>query len=478
MSTKFAIPVSADTIKTATRQIEAAMLAGAEIIELRIDYLKDLSVSVARELISAVRCSGRSAVLVTCRDSREGGIGKHPADLRIQLLIEAAKEKADFIDLEFQNYHQDEIRQKVQQELHKNSLTRLILSAHDFEGKFDNINDLLKNIRNIEPSAIPKLVYTAQHINDCFEAFDLLHCSDDNVIALCMGKSGLISRILAKKLGSFLTFASLDTESTTAPGQLTTRELKDLYRFDSINCETQLYGVIGSPVVHSASPAVFNACFAKAGMNELYLPLLIEGGANEFNSFLDNILTRPWLHFHGFSVTIPHKRNALDYLNNNGGFVEPLAERIGAVNTLVIDKDGKLSAYNSDYAGAMDAITDTLGIEREDLKNWPVTIIGAGGVARAIVAGLSDVGARVKIYNRTIEKGKGLAEEFDCEFTGLDDLPDLDTKLLINCTSLGMHPDVDNTPVPKEFLKEDMTVFDTVYNPAETRLLKENQIRN
>ncbi|MHC4844348.1 MAG: shikimate dehydrogenase, partial [Planctomycetota bacterium] len=368
---------------------------------------------------------------------------------------------------------QEKIQQKVQQALNANPKTRLILSAHDFEGKFECIRDLYNDIRKIEPSSIPKLVYTADHINDCFEAFDLLHDSDGDVIALCMGQAGLISRIIAKKLGSFLTFASLDTESSTASGQLTANELKELYRFGSINDKTELYGVIGSPVAHSASPAVFNACFSEKGMNNLYLPLFIEGSQKEFNSFMDNVLSRLWLNFRGFSVTIPHKRNALDYTKSKGGFVEPLAEQISAVNTLVVGKDGKLSAYNTDYAGAMDAITDTLGIEREDLKDWPVSVIGAGGVARAVIAGFSDIGAKVKIYNRTIEKGKRLAEKFDCEFAGLDNLPKLKAKLLINCTSLGMHPDIDTTPIDKEYLNEDMVVFDTVYNPAETRLLKD-----
>jgi len=473
MSTKLAIPISAGTVKKAKQQINAAVKTGADIIELRMDYLKGLDASVVKELINKAKTFNRPAVLVTCRDSREGGIGEHPADFRIQVITEAVKAGADFIDVELQNYRQDKIQKQIKLTLDQNPGTRLILSAHDFEGKFEGISDLYNDIRNVEPSAIAKLVYTADHINDCFEAFDLLHDSDGDVIAFCMGRAGLISRILAKKLGSFLTFASLDAESATASGQLTVKELKELYRFDSINTETELYGVIGCPVDHSASPAVFNSCFGEAGLNKLYLPLLVEGGQTEFNTFLDNILARPWLNFHGFSVTIPHKRNALDYVKNNGGFVEPLADRIGAANTLVIDSDGKLGVYNTDYAGAMDAITDTLGVEREDLKGWNVSVIGAGGAARAIIAGLADVGVRIKIYNRTIEKGKRLAQEFDCEFAGLDDLPNLNAKLLINCTSLGMHPDVDTTPVPKEYLNSDMVVFDTVYNPAETKLLKE-----
>ena len=156
-----------------------------------------------------------------------------------------------------------------------------------------------------------------------------------------------------------------------------------------------------------------------------------------------------------------------------------MADTIGAVNTLLIDErratgdERRISAYNTDYAGALDAITGTRGITRADLKDWPVAIIGAGGVARAIVAGLSDVGAKIKIYNRTVARGKKLAADFNCDFAPLDDLPNLKAKLLINSTSIGMHPNVDTTPLPKEYIKKDIIVFDTVYNPAETLLLKQ-----
>ncbi|MHC4457443.1 MAG: shikimate dehydrogenase, partial [Planctomycetota bacterium] len=248
--------------------------------------------------------------------------------------------------------------------------------------------------------------------------------------------------------------------------------LKELYRYDSINSETELFGVIGSPVAHSLSPAIHNASFTKARVNKVYLPLLVEGGKQESDQFMQNILARPWLGFHGLSVTIPHKRNALDFVRENKGSIEPLAEKIGAANTLVIDEDGGLSAYNTDCAAALDAIKSGFG-KGVSLKDLSVAVIGAGGVARAIVAGLSDAGAKIKIYNRTVKKAESLAAEFDCDFAGLDELPKLDTKLVINCTSIGMHPNTDSSILPKEYIKKDMIVFDTVYNPADTLLLKE-----
>jgi len=188
---------------------------------------------------------------------------------------------------------------------------------------------------------------------------------------------------------------------------------------------------------------------------------------------MDNILARGWLDFRGLSVTIPHKRHALDYVRANGGSVEPLAERIGAINTVLIGRGIKHRGYNTDYAGALDAVTAGMGIGRDDLRDLPVAVVGAGGVARAIVAGLRDVGAQVTIYNRTVPKAEKLAGEFGCVFAGLDELPKLEAKLLINCTSIGMHPDTDASSLPESVLKKDMAVFDTVYNPAETLLLRQ-----
>jgi 3-dehydroquinate dehydratase/shikimate dehydrogenase len=245
-----------------------------------------------------------------------------------------------------------------------------------------------------------------------------------------------------------------------------------MYNWDSIDTDTKLYGVIGSPVAHSVGPVAHNACFADSGENKLYMPLLVEGGKQQFDCFLRHVLTRNWLGFYGFSITMPHKQNALNFVKENHGLVESLAEKIGAINTIIIGPNGKLFGYNTDYSAALDVITSTLG-SKANLKNLQTAVIGAGGVARAIVAGLSDAGAKITIFNRTVEKGKKLAAEFGCGFAPLDDLPNLKAKLLVNCTSIGMQPDADATPLPKKFLKKDMVVFDTIYNPPQTLLLKQ-----
>jgi 3-dehydroquinate dehydratase/shikimate dehydrogenase len=475
METKLAVPIAARNIDQAGTQIESARAAGADIIELRTDYLENLNVDLLKKLIAEVKSSGdkKLPIIVTCRDKQQGGAIDYPQKLRVDVLAAAIKAGAEFIDFEYENFLSIDGQEKIRLALSQSSKGRLILSTHNFETKFDNIGKLYRNILNVCPVAIPKLIYVANHINDCFDAFDLLHQTSAERIIFCMGAGGLISRILAKKLGCFLTFASIDELNATAPGQLTIKDLRQLYRCDYIDAETRLYGVIADPVGHSLSPAIHNACFGDKQMNKLYLPLLVEGGRQGFDSFLHHALLRKWLNFRAFSITIPHKQNALAYVRASRGYIEPLAQKIGAANTLLVGPDGKLEAYNTDYAGALDAITDGMKISRAKLNGLPVAVLGAGGVSRAIVAGLSDAGAQIKIYNRTVEKAEKLAAEFNCEFAPLNDLKDIDAKLLINCTSIGMYPNVEATPVPKESLKRGMAVFDTVYNPAETLLLKE-----
>ena len=474
--TYLTVPIAAKNHYELKEQIKAAKAADAEMLELRTDYLENLSVELANKVITEAR-GAALPIIVTCRDITEGGKNEYPQDLRVEILSAALEAGADFIDFEYENFlASTTAMEKLQQSLCKKPSSRLILSAHDFKTKFDDISELYHRIRSLYPAAIPKLVYTANHINDCFEAFDLLHETGGERIILCMGAAGLVSRIIAKRLGSLVTFAGIDEENRTAPGQLTIYKLKKLYRYDSINAATELYGLIGSPVAHSSGPAVHNACFADIGANKLYLPLLVDGSRAEFDKFMSNILAREWLGFAGFSVTIPHKANSLDFVKQNQGFVEPLTRKIGAANTLIIDEsqvkrcEWRISAYNTDYTGAMGAIILVLG--QDCLKGLAVVVIGAGGVARAIVAGLTDAGARVKIYNRTVEKAEKLASEFNCDFAPLAELSHIEAKLLINCTSIGMHPDIDATPLPKKYIKKDMVVFDTVYNPAETLLLK------
>ena len=328
MQTKLTVPIAANNLDQAQQQIDAARAAGAEMIELRVDYFEGLIADLVAGLVGEIKSAGDDAIplIVTCRDEKQGGAIAYRQQLRVDTLVAALKAGAEFIDFEYENFLDGQSRERIEAALSQSSNARLILSAHNFEAKFDDIDKLCRDIRTVSPTAIPKLVYTANHINDCFEAFDLLHEADGERIVFCMGAAGRISRIIAKKLGSFVTFASIDPNSATAPGQLTIDQFSELYRGDCIDVETELFGVIADPVGHSLSPAIHNACFDEQGMNRLYLPLLVRGGQQEFDSFLHNAFERQWLNFRGFSVTIPHKQSALDYVRANNGFVEPLAE--------------------------------------------------------------------------------------------------------------------------------------------------------
>ena len=472
MMTRMTVPIAAASVEEAVETMRRAHAIGADMVEFRTDALAELNVEKVRELVLlANECVGRGNFIVTCRDYYEGGVKQWAWELRRDVLIGAIEAGTEYIDVELENFRSTQNQEKIRRALSQTSKAKLILSAHNFKGRFEDIRGLCRRMQTIYPAAIPKLAYKANHINDCFDALDLLSHSSNERIAIAMGQAGVITRILAKKFGAFLTFASIDPESTTAQGQLTVQQLRELYRFDEIDASTLLYGVIGSPVEHSQSPKMHNRCFTAGGENRLYMPLLLEGGRIELEAFLDKAISKNLLGFRGFSVTIPHKLNAMHYVRTRRGYIDPLTERIGAANTLIITNHHQYSAYNTDYGGAMQSIVEGAGLSEDDFKGMPAAVIGAGGVARAIVAGLRSAGAEVTIYNRTLGKAQELARVFDCRASSLGELADISAKLIVNCTSVGMFPNVDDAILEAEQITSDMIVFDTVGNPLETKLL-------
>ena len=452
-------------------QFRAAKAQGAEAIEVRLDGASGLTPESAGELIAQAKKT-KLPVIATCREKDEGGARAFETGEKTAILAACIEAGAEFIDCEVKVFSRKEVRERLTPLLKAHPECRLILSAHKLKGRFDDITLKYETMLSLWPMAICKLVYPARHINDCFEALDLLHRAGKDMIVFCMGQAGVMTRVLAKKLGAFLTFASLDADSATAPGQVPVAQMKQMYRWDRQDKDTEVFGLIGNPVGHSLSPALFNAAFEKDDINAVYLPFLVEGDQEQFAAFMDAMVARPWLGAGGFSVTIPHKTHALDYVNRKGEFIDTLAAAIGAANTLKVGFNGIVCGYNTDYAGAMDALTAAMGVGGHALHQKDVAVLGAGGAARAVVAGLVDVGARVTIYNRTAKKAQSLAEEFRCKAAGLETLRDAGASVLINCTSLGMYPDVESCAVSEEVLRPDMTVFDTVYNPIRTRLLQ------
>jgi 3-dehydroquinate dehydratase/shikimate dehydrogenase len=210
--------------------------------------------------------------------------------------------------------------------------------------------------------------------------------------------------------------------------------------------------------------------------------MLVNAGYESFKAFMESFLAFEPLDLSGLSVTLPHKENALRYLKEKGAEVEELAERIGAVNTIIIERSGadvKLRGINTDYAAILDSVTDKVGITREQLKDYRVAVIGAGGTGRTAVAALAHYGATVVVYNRTLERAEELAKEFNGRSgkvvaARMEKLCDSCCQIYINTTSVGMHPKVDESPLgdaPPKF-SSDTVVFDTIYNPMKTKLLQ------
>lgn len=463
--THLCVSIFVTDLAQAKRDIASAAEAGADLVEFRIDTFTE------PDAVSSLIQQSILPCIVTCRPTWEGGQCELPEDQRLALL-NAAADGASHIDIEL-----------AAPEKPRASEARLIISSHDFTGRPARMANLLLELQN-SPADVVKLAWTARTVRDNLEAFEILRARQKPTIALCMGEAGMVSRILAKKFGASLTFASLDAATPTASGQVPIGDLKNLYRWDALSETTKVYGVVGNPVGHSMSPAIHNAAFAATGLDAIYLPFLVESSYESFKAFMESFLAAEGLDLSGLSITIPHKENALRYLKEKGATIDPLAERIGAVNTIVISNPKSaipnLSGLNTDYAAILDSITAALGILREDLAARRVAVIGAGGAGRSAVAALAHYGAAVTIYNRTREKARRLAEEFDGQ-TGrvsaeeLSQLPDSAADIYINTTPIGMSPKTDAVPwsdhPPR--LSTDTLVFDTVYNPPTTRLLSE-----
>jgi 3-dehydroquinate dehydratase/shikimate dehydrogenase len=452
--TRLICPLVADEAGAMRRDMASAARQGADAVELRLDLLAE---APSREQLAELLAEPPLPVIATNRPVREGGRFDGKEADRLAILRDAARLGADYVDVELDVPEADRPGGP------------LILSHHDFSGWREELREVAASL---DRSAAPvnKVVFSSAGPEDALRAFDLLRACRKPTIAIAMGDAGLPSRILAPKFGAFGTFAALAEGAESASGQPTVEQLRGLYRWDAIGAGTTAYGVIGSPVMHSMSPAIHNASFAAAGLDAVYVPLLVQPGREAFARFLDALREREWLNWRGLSVTLPHKENALAYVGPAA--CDELTVRIGAVNTLTLAEGGGLLGTNTDYAAAMEAVCGALGIGRADLAGRPVAVLGAGGVARAVVAVLAHHGAEVTVYNRTLRRGQQLASEFSSRSAPLDEAPDSNAEIVINCTPLGMHPEVDATPLAR-MPRRAVLVFDTIYNPPRTRLLRD-----
>ena len=218
---------------------------------------------------------------------------------------------------------------------------------------------------------------------------------------------------------------------------------------------TEIYGIMGNPVAHSMSPAMHNRAFFELGLNKVYVPF----GVAEVEKALTGFRA---LGVRGVSVTIPHKQAVIPFLDS----IDPVAAKIGAVNTLVIT-DGKIHGLNTDWQGANRALDEV-----RELAGSKVLLLGAGGSARAIGFGLLEAGASILMASRTPARGRELAAELGCPWHPLEEAGSLEAEVLVNATSVGMAPDAEQMALPGESLSRFEVVMDIVYSPLETKLLR------
>ena len=469
---------------------------GADMVELRLDALRDVLgerpeqwkrdavIAALAKLIDDLNVP----VIVTCRPAVEGGLTGADDDARLTLLAAVAHDAPCYADLEWRTLHNaggwpwSFLKLTGQ----RAEPTRIILSSHHYDGRPQHLISLFADMSESRADIV-KLVWRARSVRDNVECFELLRDAAKPTIALCLGEEGLVSRVLAKKFGAFLTFASLDDDRATADGQVPLRDMKRLYRWDAIKRTTKVYGVVGQPVDHSLSPHVHNAAFEAAGVDAVYLPMLVQPGYESFKAFMESFLAFEPLQLSGLSVTLPHKENALRYVRERGGTTDAAAERIGSVNTIRIERDPatgevRLAAWNTDAGALVAALTEALGTELAGLRGRRVAVIGAGGTGRTATAALAELGAEVTVYNRTRAKAEALAAEFGgnghvVRAASMSDLPAAAAEVFVNATPVGLagnglagaSPFGAATPT----LGAGTLVFDTVYTPAVTPLLRQ-----
>lgn len=467
--TLLAVPIVAPDPDLAG-QVEAARQAGADLVELRVDLIRDIA-AVADLLQKPIPLP----VIVTVRSADEGGAWEASDAQRVEVLQRLAGLGPAYIDVEWSTWQRyPDLRSSLIGVGASGARTRVIISHHHWHETPADLTTLFDRLTATHADVIKAVFMT----RDALDALRILvhlqrYRHARPLIALGMGPAGLPTRVLARKCGAFLTFATLAAGGESAPGQPPLPELKTRYRWDTINPATRVYGVVGWPVAHSQSPAVHNAAMQAEGIDGVYLPLPVPPGADDFTAFMDYLVAHPELGIIGLSVTIPHKTHALDWLQRAGGAVDDVARRCGAVNTLSLKADGRWAGTNTDSTGVLEALGRSGFPVDERASGKRVAVLGAGGMARAVLAALVPLRCAVTIFNRRADRARQLATEFRCAYRAWEERATHHAELVVNCTAAGLWPKVDETPLPYDGLHAGLVVCETVYRPARTRLLLE-----
>lgn len=425
---------------------------GAELVELRVDFMRK------RPDIGRLLKDRPTPVVVTCRRKVDRGRWFGTEEQRLAILREAIIGGAEYVDLEVD----------VAGSIRRYGKTKRIISYHNFDETPLELFDIYQRMRKLDPDVI-KIVTMANSPGDNVRVLEMVGAADVPTVGFCMGEMGTLSRVLCGRYGAPFTYASFSREREMAPGQLSWAEVRNLFRFAQINQQTVVFGVIGDPIAQSKSPLIHNAAYRKLGLNAVYLPIRIPQ-----DRLLESLKELERLQVAGYSVTIPHKEGVLQYVDR----MDEATDLMGAANTL-FKRDGQWCATNTDAPAAISAIQDGLRKAGNipELTARKVLILGAGGAARAVGHALLQHGAVVTLTNRSRDRGKSLASELGCQFTSWENRGSEICDVLVNCTSVGMHPNVDESPFEQHWLSDSALVFDTVYNPEQTLLLKQARDR-
>ena len=442
----------------------AAMRASesADFIEFRLDCLdQSLGVESLREIKSLLP-DIHVPVIVTYRPSEHGGQRDLSAKLRLMFWL-FNKPAADYFDIEFDIATAPSVFDSDKQF----DWSRVISSYHNFREVPVDLMAIYERMSNTR-ARILKFAVHADDAIDCLPVFQLLERgirSGHEIIAIAMGTPGLATRVLGPSRGAFLTYASPDNGKKTAPGQISAREFNELYRIGSITRQTQINGLIGLPVAHSISSHMHNAAFEAAGVDAVYVPFEV----SDLKGFIERMVhprTREldW-NLRGLSVTAPHKSSVMDHLD----WIDPVAQEIGAVNTIVVDGDG-LRGCNTDAEGFIMPLLQRFG----DLKGLSCAVIGTGGTAVTAVWSLRQRNAEVTVFARNTEAAEALAQKFQVSCKPLEGADFKSSNIVINTTPLGTAGPLEiETPATASQLDGANFVYDLVYNPTQTRFLRE-----
>jgi 3-dehydroquinate dehydratase/shikimate dehydrogenase len=428
------------------RALVGEALRKTPTVELRLDWLRS-DAERHRVLDWLKRSERRGAVFIaTCRRRVAGGELAGDAGTELYWLMKAKEAGCEWCDLEVET-----LRELPGGSVEDYALPRkVLLSIHDFR-RTPKLPDRVKIPARGGVAAV-KVAAMARKISDGVRLLRLAH-REQQVVTVPMGEIGLPARILALREGSALAYAPV--AAATAPGQVHLGDLKELYRAHELNKATRVYGVIGNPIGHSMSPLLHNTGYVAARKNAVFLPFLVE----KLGDFLKAV---PEFDLSGFSVTLPHKQAMFRYLDD----CEPLAEKIGAVNTVTVRRNGKLYGSNTDYVGVLKALE-----RRMRLKGSRVLVFGAGGAARAAAFALRKAGAEVCVCARRPEAAEELARAAEGEVIRRAELRKQKFDAIVNSTPLGMYPHPQISPLGPRELNCSL-VMDLIYRPFETKLLK------